>query len=266
MNYAQQLLQLEEDKEKLLKQSRQSLVNHYFCFVNLEPVEFFSSKDKDISPCGTKLTFEIIAIDNSDNNHFYSVDFVASLNVGKNNTLVCSFDGGCNVKLINQLGIFLIQNFSNLNKKQKTNLLENINTYYEYLQKKDDENYVRRLNTYHIIDYFISENYQSLEDFIVFINQSIPTIVEQHLSSFVSGKPKKTFGNVEPKQIYQLSIEDKNNLIEKIQSNFYDTIKDSLYKIKKENNYQQEWEIAHNQTVDFFNAKEFAAYKYKKLL
>lgn len=265
MTYAEQLLKIEEDKQNLLKKSRESLFNHYFCFVNIEPIEFLSPTSKDLLQCGSKLTFEIVAVDNSDNRQVQSIDFSVTLNIGKNNELVSSCSASCHLKTINNKGIFLIQNFADLNETQKTEFLKSISTYYERVQR-DEDSYVQRLNIANIIDYFKSEPYASLSDFIESINQRVPTILENHLSSFVSEKTRIKFNNSEEDKTYQLSVEDKHKLIETIQSNFENSVKDCLYKIKKEGNYQQDWERLHNITVDFFNAKEFVSYKHKKSL
>lgn len=254
MNYAQKLYQLDTDKETLLQKAREDLLGHFFCFVNIIPIGFMNSKVKGVDNFGTRLNFEIISVDNSDKNEFYSLTFSTTLDLDNHQHLQISHSSNTTLKTINSKGIFFIQHYHDLHEKQKKEFLKSIKDYYQRLQDKQDEYIdsvaISSLETYHIVDYFKSDKNHSLSHFIEYINHGVDNIIEQHLSSFVCQTIKKHFEKTE--KLYTLTLKDKKNLISSIQNNFWVSVNESLYKVKREGNYQDDWIISHNQAVEYF--------------
>lgn len=226
MNNVQKLLEIENQKKELLKKSENETSAYYYCFVNLIPVEFYSSKlSKGAKRHGVHLHFEIISFSSSDYHNFYSLVFEVTLenkiNKDKQKELKISYTSGVTKKSINQSGVFLINNYEDLTSEQRKQYLNKIKKHYKDLEDPYDSIAINGLETYNIIDYIkVANKALYLEDFLLEINKRLDTIIENNISQFKEYSIEKTFNTPKVEKMYLLTEEEKNKLKKDIKKNF----------------------------------------------
>jgi hypothetical protein len=258
MTYAQQLLEIEKQKEALLKESANESHQNYFCFINLEPIQILGrSNQRDIKYYLHALSFEIISINKEDKNQLYSLEFETKVEMNRakdsKEKLKYSNSSSPDVKNINQHGLFFINNYDELDTKQQKDLLGKINSYYDKLQDPYDDIAIRRIQLKNVIGYIKKSNV-SLEDFVKEIVQNVDSIIENNLSSMVFEKRRENWEEVE--DTYHLTTEDKKALIKNIKEKMPEYIKMSLNIETDEGSYQQDWIKLRNQAIKHFKSKD----------
>lgn len=258
----QQLQILNEKKDKILKESNEEVFKNYFCFVTLNQSRLMSSRiPKNIQHFITSLNFEIIGIPESDH-HFrlYSLEFDNRLEVNfKDNQPDFTYSSYAfsHVKSINKNGLFFINNFNDLTQEKIQSSISSIGNYYNDLQDPYDDHAIPRLGLTGLIGYFKQSNTQfTLKEFGKYINKQIPDLVEKHLSTLVVDKIQN--GSASSERLYQLTNENKINLVAHIQKNLNKSIAQaSKHKPDNIGTYgQNHWVQVHNDMSDYFNERD----------
>jgi hypothetical protein len=260
MNYAQELLQLEEQKKQLLEKSQQATFSYYYCFVNIEPINFYSSKlPKGVKRYGIRLSFEILAFDKKASSQVYSIDFDTTLELKKSvdnlEKLECRDSCFSTKKAINEAGIFFINNYNELKDKQKVDFISKIDSFYNKLQDSEDARAIPAIKTRNLVGYVKEKNINlTLNDFAKIISKTVDNIVEQHLFSFIIEKTEKYFEKSE--KSYQLTEQDKKEVVKDIKSKLISSVNNIIASERKIESSQAEWIKLQNEVTKFFKEND----------
>jgi hypothetical protein len=218
MNYAQKLLKLEKQKEALLKSATQEVYKNFFCFINIQPIQYLSSKNpKGVQKYGVNLQFEIITVSEATPQQFNSFEFTTRIELKKEN-IEYSHGLYSKVKSINPKGLFFINNYGDFTDEQKNLQTEKVKAYYEKLQDPYDDWAVPRLELNNVVGYVkLSSVDFTAKDFAKEINKSVDSIVSNHVSKFLVEKTEINFNKTET--YYDLKVQEKKELIKDIKKN-----------------------------------------------
>ena len=239
MNLAQELLQLEKQKETLLNKSQNITAQYYFCFITTTPIQFgIPSKSTTPKRMGVRINCEIIDFHDVKNKQFNSFDLTFTIRMQKSDNkdkLTFDYSGGNQhktLKSINANGLFFINNYSDLSDKQKKESIKKIEDYYEKAQDPYYSWAIPSLSVNNIVGYLKKSKLNcSLDEFLNDLSNQLENFIIESLSTFVIEETYQNWYDKEIEKIYTFTAKDKKSLIKHIHKNLKNNI---IEKNKKE--------------------------------
>lgn len=230
MNLAQELLTLEKQKEDLLKKSQELVADYYFCFITTNCMQFgMPLKSSDSKKMGIQINFEIIDFETVHKSQFNSSEITTTIKLKKiDNQEKISFENSGSyqykrIKSINSKGLFFINNYNDLDEKQKKESIKQIQSYYEKAQDPYDDWAIPSLSVKNIVGYIKKSKIDfTLDDLITELSDQVKDIVEKHISKVVVLNTPHYYNNIET--VYELTKKEKQKLIKTIIKNLVKTI------------------------------------------